>query len=180
MDWLWPSWLTMTLMIWPRPSWDDHDLMNWPILVGHDPYELTMAHMSWPRPSWTDHDSSDLTIALMIWPQPLSDLDAILEGCYHFIMIVLITTAVVNVPQLWSSVESSNLHKFVQFPTLSLNWVVVFLKYKTSVQTWVLLRTYMQNDTKIHIKYHSKSGLSSSLCHPPQLHSRRNSDSIWS
>ena len=45
----------------------------------------------------------------------------VLEGNYALIMVVLLTTTVVNVQQPLLSVESSNLYKIIQFPTFSLN-----------------------------------------------------------
>ena len=53
------------------------------------------------------------TMILLSWLRPSSNFDAILEDCYHFIVVVLISMVVVNVPWLWSSVESSNLYKFM-------------------------------------------------------------------
>jgi len=85
------------------------------------------------------------------WPQPSSG------------RVVIIWPWSCWLPQPLPSAESSNLHKFVQFPILSLNWAVVLLQYKTSVQTWVLPRKGMQNDTKPHTKYHPESSLSTLL-----------------
>ena len=74
-------------------------------------HELTATLMILPWSLWID--PSWLTLTLMSWPQLLSDFDVVLECCYHFIVVVLITTTVVNVPWSWSSVKSLNLHKFM-------------------------------------------------------------------
>ena len=58
--------------------------------LGH--YGLTMALL-------VDRDPHELTITLMNLPWSLSDRDIILEGCYHFIVAMLLTMVVVNVPQ---------------------------------------------------------------------------------
>ena len=96
----------------------------------------------WSWHSWIEHGHGEFTNTFII--------DVVLEGCYHFIMLVLLTIGVINAPRPWSSVESSNLLKVIQFLTLSLNWAVVLLKYKTSVQMLVMPRKFMRNGTKTH------------------------------
>jgi len=69
------------------------------LMVDHDPHELTTTVVN-------DH---------------CRIIDVVMEGYYHLIMVVLLTTTVVNVQQPLLSVESSNLYKIIQFPTFSLN-----------------------------------------------------------
>ena len=74
---------------------------NHVVALGH--YGLTMVLVD-PNPH--ELHPSLLIMTLLSWPRPLSDLNVILEGYYHFIVVVVITTIVVNVPWLWSSAES--------------------------------------------------------------------------
>lgn len=58
--------------------------------LGH--YGLTMAIL-------VDHNPHEFTMALMNLPRLLLDFDIVQENCYYFIVVELITTTVVNVPQ---------------------------------------------------------------------------------
>lgn len=102
-----------------RPWWIHHyHVRKWRYGLGS--WWIHYGLLGWPQPS--SIDPSWWTTTLINWPRLLSNFDVVLEDYYHFIATMLITTTLVN--ELWplSSVESSNLHKFVQFWTFSLNW----------------------------------------------------------
>lgn len=83
------------------------------------------------------------TMVMMSLPWPSSEADVVRKVCHHFIMVVMLTTVVLDVLRAWSSDrvfksrgKSANFHYFHL-----IEWLCF---YKTKLVPWILPRQCMQ------------------------------------